>query len=106
VYKWTLARAVPYRDESGKILKWYGTNTDINELVMLRIEAARNKLQAMTVLAHSEVHLFQIGKDRKITLLEGASGWDEVAVAKKSEFIGKDAIEVSQATQPGGIPGE
>ena len=37
VYKWMLARAYPYRDESGKILKWYGMNTDIHDLVIARI---------------------------------------------------------------------
>ena len=30
-YRWFLLRAEPMRDESGAILKWYGTNTDIND---------------------------------------------------------------------------
>src|SRR6266851_831635 len=30
-YRWCLSRAVPLRDEEGKIVKWYGTNTDIDE---------------------------------------------------------------------------
>jgi PAS domain S-box-containing protein len=30
-YRWFLFRANPMRDESGKIVKWYGTNTDIND---------------------------------------------------------------------------
>src|SRR5216684_587654 len=29
--RWCLGRAVPLRDEMGKIVKWYGTNTDIDE---------------------------------------------------------------------------
>lgn len=29
-YIWFLGRAIPYRDEDGKILRWYGTNTDIH----------------------------------------------------------------------------
>src|SRR5262245_26271156 len=31
VYKWFLIRAEPFRDESGKILRWYGTSTDIDD---------------------------------------------------------------------------
>ena len=31
VYRWFLFRATPAFDESGKIVKWYGTNTDIEE---------------------------------------------------------------------------
>jgi PAS domain S-box-containing protein len=30
-YRWYLARAVPLRDEQGKILKWYGISTDIDD---------------------------------------------------------------------------
>ncbi|WP_213804241.1 sigma 54-interacting transcriptional regulator [Granulicella sp. dw_53] len=31
VYRYFLNRALPLRDESGKIVKWYGTNTDIED---------------------------------------------------------------------------
>jgi formate hydrogenlyase transcriptional activator len=31
VYRWFLFRATPAFDESGKVVKWYGTNTDIEE---------------------------------------------------------------------------
>jgi PAS domain S-box-containing protein len=31
VYRWFLFRATPSIDETGKIVKWYGTNTDIDE---------------------------------------------------------------------------
>ena len=30
-HRWFLLRANPLRDESGKIIKWYGTNTDIDD---------------------------------------------------------------------------
>lgn len=32
VYRWMLGRAVPLRSESGQIVKWFGTCTDIEEL--------------------------------------------------------------------------
>ena len=40
-YRWFLMRANPLRDESGKITKWYGQNTDITEL-----KVALERLQA------------------------------------------------------------
>ena len=32
VYRWTLGRAMPLRDENGEITRWFGTCTDIDEL--------------------------------------------------------------------------
>ncbi|WP_394762871.1 PAS domain-containing protein [Phenylobacterium sp.] len=31
IYRWHIARAVPQRDESGAIVRWIGTNTDIDD---------------------------------------------------------------------------
>src|SRR5262249_7992616 len=30
-YRWFLIRAEPFRDEAGKIVRWYGTSTDIDD---------------------------------------------------------------------------
>lgn len=30
-YRWFLSRAIPIRDESGKVIRWFGTNTDVTE---------------------------------------------------------------------------
>jgi PAS domain S-box-containing protein len=105
IFRWMLSRACPLRDDSGKLLKWYGTNTDIHDLVMARIEARRNKLQMLTVLAHAEVNLFSINKDRKITMAEGGMLSQGEDIHNKLLLIGKDCIENSQSTQPGGVPG-
>ncbi|ELR71125.1 hypothetical protein C900_03089 [Fulvivirga imtechensis AK7] len=32
-YRWFLSRAIPIRNESGEILHWFGTNTDVSELM-------------------------------------------------------------------------
>jgi PAS domain S-box-containing protein len=47
-YRWFLIRAVPQRDESGAILRWYGENTDIED--RKRAEAALDKMRSE--LAH------------------------------------------------------
>ena len=43
-YRWFLARAVPLRDARGKIIKWYGISTDIED--RKRAEEEREKLRA------------------------------------------------------------
>jgi PAS domain S-box-containing protein len=42
-YRWFLARAVPMRDSEGTITRWYGTNTDIEDLK--RAEAQLDELK-------------------------------------------------------------
>ncbi|HEY9401523.1 MAG TPA: PAS domain-containing protein [Pyrinomonadaceae bacterium] len=40
-YRWFLFRTHPLRDESGRVVKWYGTNTDIDD--RKRAEAQRDR---------------------------------------------------------------
>jgi PAS domain S-box-containing protein len=44
-YRWFLVRAVPLRDEQGKIRKWYGTLTDIED--RKRAEQERERLRQL-----------------------------------------------------------
>src|SRR5437867_8892025 len=32
VFRWFLIRVEPFRDETGKLIRWYGTSTDIEAL--------------------------------------------------------------------------
>ena len=50
-YRWLLIRNVPLRDEGGKIVKWYGTSTDIDD--RKRAEEERERLRQLEAdLAH------------------------------------------------------
>jgi PAS domain S-box-containing protein len=48
-YRWWLIRGVPVRDDFGKILKWFGTCTDIHDLKMaqLEVEASRARFESV-----------------------------------------------------------
>src|SRR5713101_608628 len=53
-YRWFLARAMPVRDEAGQIVKWFGTNTDIED--QKRIEEALRQSQArINLLMNSSI---------------------------------------------------
>src|SRR5712671_2980542 len=47
-YRWFLFRGVPLRDERGRVVKWYGTTTDIED----RKRAEEALLEAQDKLAH------------------------------------------------------
>jgi PAS domain S-box-containing protein len=61
-YRWFLGRARPLRNQAGKIIKWYGTNTDINLIKELEeklrkqtkdlIEANRLKDEFLAIVSH------------------------------------------------------
>ncbi|HUQ99077.1 MAG TPA: PAS domain-containing protein [Gemmatimonadaceae bacterium] len=40
-YRWYLGRATPQRDENGQIIRWFGTNTDIEESKQAQAELKR-----------------------------------------------------------------
>ena len=55
-YRWFLVRAEPLRDTNGAIVRWFGTNTDINDLRMAQqqLRQAERELRATidTIPAH------------------------------------------------------
>lgn len=55
-YRWFLSRAIPIRNSDGKIVSWFGTNTDIDQQV--KIEAMLNESQMhFRQLANSIPHI-------------------------------------------------
>jgi PAS domain S-box-containing protein len=56
IYRWTLGRAVPLRNEAGEIVRWYGTCTDIDDLK--RMEQAKELLSQE--LSHRIKNIFAV----------------------------------------------
>jgi PAS domain S-box-containing protein len=54
-YRWFLSRAVPVRDQDGRVLRWLGTNTDVTlqrEAEQAAQQANRRKDDFLAMLAH------------------------------------------------------
>jgi PAS domain S-box-containing protein len=54
-YRWFLSRAIPIRDAEGRVLRWFGTNTDVTEQRAAEEalkEADRRKDEFLATLAH------------------------------------------------------
>ena len=58
-YRWFLSRAVPIRNESGEIIRWFGSNTDITEQKEIEraLEEARQELERRVEKRTAELEL-------------------------------------------------
>jgi PAS domain S-box-containing protein len=102
-YRWFLSRALPIRDETGEVVRWFGTNTDVtekikaeqalrdlNETLEQRVEAearerARiwNVSQDLLVVANSDGKYLSVNPAWTATL-----GWSEAdLVGNTSEWL-------------------
>src|SRR5258708_17267199 len=45
VYRWFLIRVVPLRDEQGNVVKWFGSNTDIEDRQMAEEKLRRDEIE-------------------------------------------------------------
>jgi PAS domain S-box-containing protein len=55
VYRWFKGRAVPLRDPAGRILKWFGSNTDIEDFVIAseRVTLQLERMQLLESITHA-----------------------------------------------------
>jgi diguanylate cyclase (GGDEF)-like protein/PAS domain S-box-containing protein len=51
-YRWILSKGEPERDADGRILRWYGTCTDVHEGVLAREAVSRSERRIKTILDH------------------------------------------------------
>ena len=66
-YRWFLSRAVPIRDDRGKVLRWCGTNTDITDRKVAEVE--RERLLAREKAAREEAEQANRVKDEFLAVL-------------------------------------
>ncbi|KAK5102846.1 hypothetical protein LTS08_003647 [Lithohypha guttulata] len=74
-YRWMSVRSRPLLDSNGKVLKFYGTLTEVHDIVVARLEAERKKAQLMAILSHAEIGLFEVTVEDNLRVLEGKLGW-------------------------------
>jgi PAS domain S-box-containing protein len=75
VYRWVIGRALPFRDDDGNIIKWYGTLTDIDDSIKeiekrKELEAAlkleKDRLESRVAERTSQLQLTNEGLRKEI----------------------------------------
>jgi PAS domain S-box-containing protein len=90
-WRWMLGRALPFYDDNGRIVKWFGTCTDIHDLVMARQEARRTREQLQQVITHAKILLWAVDRENKLVLMEGDMKWKDEG---RNDLLGKDIYEM------------
>ena len=118
-YRWVIGRALPHKDESGTIQKWYGTCTDIDEQKRTsQIQSFLSK--ASKELSESLDYIKTLNKLARLCVPEVAdwcsvdlyseeTGWDQVSVAHvdpKKVNLAREYRKVNPISvdDPGGVP--
>ena len=89
-WRWMQCRASPLRDKSSRILKWFGTNTDIHDLVEARLSAKRFQDHLLNVITHASVTVWTVDSDLTLTLLEGKLMWEDEPPDFMQKVLGKN----------------
>ena len=74
-------------------MKWFGSYTDIHDLVEARQEAKKTREQFLNVIKHSKVTIWAINRDYEITFLEGELMWRDESPEFMRNAVGKNVFE-------------
>ncbi|NJO64784.1 MAG: PAS domain S-box protein [Richelia sp. RM2_1_2] len=94
VYRWFLVRALPMKDQQGKILNWFGTSTDIHEIKQL--ETIRSELLQREQTARTAAEAANRSKDDFVAMvshdlrspLNAILGWAKLLRTRKLDQAG------------------
>jgi PAS domain S-box-containing protein len=96
-YQWFLSRAVPTKDEQGRVMNWFGTNTEITDQIIARekLEAAQSELKA------SIARLSETEQKQQVAISQAKLGTFSIDAASRTidasprlkEFFGYGADE-------------
>ena len=88
-YRWFLGRAVPIKDDQGRLLRWFGTMTDITELEQRNAQLQRLSVQLTTIEQHERRRL-------AITLHDGLQQLIVAAKLRLPQCLEEDGREQMQ----------
>lgn len=95
-YRWFLIRALSVRDENGQIVKWFGTNTDIDD---------RKKAEALLAGENIILQMVAMARPLNAILEEICLLFDSISVTSMSSILLLDGDRLKKGAGPN-MPGE
>ncbi len=91
-YRWYTARATAGRDSDGKIIKWFGTNTDVDEQIRSDAALRESETKFRTLLENMGEGLLQVDNDSLIEFVN--ERFCEMTGYKAEELLGKKIFDL------------
>ncbi len=91
-YRWFLTRAMPIRDSYGSIVRWFGTNTDINDRKDLEEELSRRAGELNAVNRNLESFSYSVSHDLR-NPLHVISSFADILKDEYSHLLDEDGRE-------------
>lgn len=93
-YRWVLGKAQPVRDETGRITRWYGSCTEIDEQVRIREELAASQDRLEAAVKERTQELADLYLKTPVALLSTDGEGRVVSVSERwLSFMGYDSAE-------------
>ena len=87
-WRWFIARATPLRDADGRIVKWYGSSSDIDDLKRAEDDLARERAVLAGIINSTDVMLVYLDRDFNFVWVNPA--YVETCRMSPEEMIGKN----------------
>lgn len=105
-YRWFKTRATPLTDEQGNVVKWFGTNTDIDEQkrTELELRMEQQKFHRITATVPGVICAFRLAADGTMSFPFATPKIHEI-YALKPEDIANDATPAFKLIHPDDVDG-
>lgn len=88
IYRWFLSRAMPIRDETGRIQSWFGTNTDITDRLEAE-EALRDSESRFRLMVESAKEYAIFTMDMEGRVINWNTGAERLLGYSEPEIVGQ-----------------
>jgi PAS domain S-box-containing protein len=91
-FRWFLSRAFPIKDAQDRVLRWFGTNTDISDLRAIQDALVEREAVLRTVTSEARVGLVMVSQERRYLFANNT--YADILGLPNSHIVGKKVPDV------------